>query len=500
MIPVRREWPVYLVVLLLLTLLGGWIAVSRYPDSPAVAAAEDWPLVGRWVGELRRVYLPPEAPDGWPEAKAGVDGDAADRSPAGGGPGGDLTRASGPPRGRSLESLPPRGDVVWLAPGDPLRARPEAGAEVVVEAGAFTSVAVLGRSGRWRRVRLSGREGWVLPSERAPGEPPLGRTPAPPLPLPAQAPDPARLAAARALLAGAAGAAAARLGPYALYSDADPALLAFLDRVGSAVEPVYVERYLRQPVGTAAETVVLFASEADYRLFQASEARLTSLPAGGHTSGGLVALWAGGRRRDEVATTLVHELTHLLNRRALGPALPPWLDEGLANDLAWGAIDAGGALDAGSLGGAVERDGLTVTYHGPRAALRSLAETHAAGGLPRLSDLAALDWEAFVRSPRRDRNYALAGFLVRYLLAGGDGALTPRFLRFLTAVAAGGPATGEALLGQLERSWDSLQRGFERWLVEEATAEAGYVERALEETGDGAASGSSSRHATEPSA
>jgi hypothetical protein len=498
---VRREWPVYLVVSLLLALLAGWIAVSRYPDSPAVAAAESWPVVGRWVGELRRLYLPPAAASGDAGAPAG-DQPAAGGSEAAGAPAGAARQVRRADGSRAAPALPPpsfspEDRSLWLAPGDPLRARPDDGAEVVAEADAFTSVAVLERSGGWLRVRLGGRDGWVLPPERAPGEPPLGRAPTPPRPLPPPAPDPARLAAARALLSDT---AASRLGPHAVYSDADPALLAFLARVAGAVEPAYVERYRRQPVGTPAGAVVLFAREADYRAFQGGEERLTTLPAGGHASGGLVALWAGERRRGEVAETLVHELTHLLNLRALGPALPPWLDEGLANDLAWGAIGDDGTIDPERIGGAVERDGLALTYHGPRAALRTLAETRAARGLPRLSALAALDWEAFVRSPRRDLHYALAGFLVRYLLAGEDGTLAPPFHGYLTAVAAGGPATGEALLRHLERSWDSLQWGFERWLIAEAAAEAGYRAGVPEAAGAGAVRGSSSRHASEPSA
>jgi len=501
---VRRDWPVYVILLLLLALLAGWIVVSRYPDSPRVAAAEGWPVVGRWIGELRRLYLPPELPGGAGEEPAGAEGVAPGVSgdaalPAGGPPAGPVVAPPGRSSATPPPSLGPDERSLWLAPGEPLRARPEAAAEVVAEVDAFTSVAVRERSGGWLRVRYAGREGWVRPPERAPGEPPLGRAPTPPRPLPSPAPDPARLAAARALLAAAA-AGDARLGPHAVYSDADPALLDFLDRVAAAVEPAYVERYRRQPVGVPAGAVVLFAREADYRLFQAGEERLTTLPAGGHASGGLVALWAGGRRRDEVAETLVHELTHLLNLRALGPALPPWLDEGLANDLAWGAIGADGALDPGRLGGAVERDGLTVTWHGPRAALRTLAETHGADGLARLSHLAALDWEAFVRSPRRNQHYSLAGFLVRYLLDGEQGALAPRFHGYLTAVAAGGPATGDALLRHLDRSWDSLQWGFERWLIGAAAAETGYVEGAPEAAGAGAVRGSSSRHASEPSA
>jgi hypothetical protein len=176
-----------------------------------------------------------------------------------------------------------------------------------------------------------------------------------------------------------------------------------------------------------------------------------------------------------VAATLVHELTHLANRRALGPALPPWLDEGLADDLATASIGAGGGLDPTALGGSVERAGSGVTYHGPRADLRRLSALAEAGDLPSLSRLTALDWEGFVLPARRDVHYPLAGFFVRFLLAGEGGALREPFRDFLASVAAGESADGPALIRRLDRSWDSLQWSFELWLLGEAAAEAGWI-------------------------
>ena len=86
-------------------------------------------------------------------------------------------------------------------------------------------------------------------------------------------------------------------------------------RVATAIEGAYRERTTLTPVGAAAEAIILFAERADYDAFTEGEARLAGLRPAGHTSRGLVALAAGERSASDVAATLVHELTHLLNRR-----------------------------------------------------------------------------------------------------------------------------------------------------------------------------------------
>lgn len=448
----RREAFAWALVAALVALAGGVAWVTRHPESPLLEQAEQWPGVGPALAALRRQYLSqPPAP---PEETV------RDRT---------LILPAPPPvpaveetaqeevvvSGRPAEAL-------WVAPGDRVLARPAEAARVVATVDRYRPLARYERRGDWHRVRWQGRDGWVLRPVPAAGEPPFPATPEPPRPLPGRAPDPARLAAAVRLLGEPAAALSEpprHLGAYRLLTDLDdPALLARLGRLAGDVERLYPLRYGVTPVGPPAETVLLFAREPTYREFQALDARLASLPATGHTGDGLVALFAGGRRPDEVAATLVHELTHLLNRRSLGPALPPWLDEGLAVDLALSAIGADGSLHPERVGGAALLQPPRITYFGGRASARHLESALAVeAGLPPLGELFALDWEPFVRSERLEIHYAAAGFFWRTLLDGSSRERTASARDFLRSVAAGGPADAETLRARLGTSWDTLR-------------------------------------------
>jgi hypothetical protein len=465
---VHRRDPISLAVLLLvLALLGGFAWATRHPEAEVLARAEGWPVVGRLAAAFRRAYLPPPPPPAAP-AETGEETAAAERGEAAGGPGAPEDGASPEQPGGGRPARPFGGPPsLWIAPGDRLHAAPDADAPVVAEADAFTPVFRFESRGDWHRVRYGVTEGWVRRTPPPPGEPPLPPEVVPPRPLPGRPPDPERLAAALQLLG--VEEPAGRLGPYPLYTDlADPGLVSFLDRVAAAVEPAYRGRYGREPVGEAAEVVVLYAGEEGYRAFQDADHRLARLPSSGHAGYGLVALYAGGRRRDEVAATLVHEIVHLLNRRGVGPALPPWLDEGLAADLATGAIGPAGDLDPEAIGGAIERGASRIDYYGAQAAIRRLAAALTDRALPPLPRLFALDWEAFVRSDRLDLHYAAAGFFWRYLLDGEEGALAAPARAYLAATADGGPADAEALRVELDRTWADLEDGFEAWVAEHA--------------------------------
>jgi hypothetical protein len=301
-----------------------------------------------------------------------------------------------------------------------------------------------------------------LASRPAESAPPLGDVPIPPRPLPGQAPDPERLERAVRILGPAR--RFDRVGEYALHTDVENAALIYrLSRFAGSLEAIYSDRYGLELVGRPAEAVVLYRREEDYRRLEQSEERIAGIGSTGYTRRGIVALYQGDRPLEEIAGTLVHELAHLLNRRGLGPALPPWLDEGIADDLAQSEISETNALLPGTLGGTVSRSGGRIDLRGARASLLLLqraAETDTA--LP-LSLLLQQGWDDFVGA-ERETLYAGSLFWVRYLLAGEGGALAPGFRAFLRGIAEGRPATPEELSLRLGRSWPHLELGYRVWL------------------------------------
>lgn len=329
-----------------------------------------------------------------------------------------------------------------------------------------------------------------LPFVSGDGPPPLGNEPTPPLPLPGRTADPDRLAEARALLPD--GGAAGRSGPYPLFTDVtDDQLLARLSAVADQAESVYRARTGLAPVGEALETVVLYRRENDYRALQSRWGRIRGLAAMGHTGYGLIALFVGELDGGVVEQALLHELGHLLNRRSLGPALPPWLDEGLADDLSVHRLDAvGTSLELPALGELRVRRDDRIELHGALAGLDLLLGRLDEGSLPPLESLVAMEWEEFVRDELSRTTYAASLFFVRFLLD-GRGDEGKGFRSFLTSVARGDSVAGGRLLAALGgTTWEELERDWRLYLVAEGV-EAGLSPAVT--------SGSSSRQAEAPS-
>ncbi|MEO7796043.1 MAG: hypothetical protein ABIV06_14840 [Thermoanaerobaculia bacterium] len=338
-------------------------------------------------------------------------------------------------------------------------------AGAAMRAGAFTLLALLASDARATPD--------TRPAPNAAGEgvgvaPPLGLAVEPPLPLPALSPNPERLAAARALLAeGTVASAESTLGGYLFLTDiADPRLIARATAVVDGLEKTYFERYGRRPVGAPREAIVLFQSEKDYRRFQAGDPRLAGLSGSTGLAGrGLVATFQGERSGDELLGTLVHELGHLLNRRALGPSLPSWLDEGLADDLGASRIDPEGQLHPGSWSRTLESQGPEIRISGGEAALRDLAELYGPDGANAgrfdLGAMLALEWEEFVEEESAELHYAVATAFIRMLLAAPTS--NALFRDWLAAVAAGGSPAAEALRLKLDRPWSELDRALALW-------------------------------------
>lgn len=459
----RRLLRRFLVLLVWSALAAVLAAVWAFfnPDAPLVKEAEEWPWVGPYAQELRRrgptpFAIPPEGA-GEEIAAEEVPEPVVRRRPR--------PSPMAPPLAVELPVVTePEGvERVTVKPGIPLLAEPRPGAPRVLTPQRIAVLKVLDRRPGWVQVQYEEVTGWVPTRDWAGSGPPLGSDPDPVRPLSGRGPDEPRLALARARLMPPE--VVGKVGPYVVYTDLrDPARLSFFDRVAAGLDSAYRSRYQVSPIGDPAEAVVIFSRESDYRAFLGQATSVAELPASGHTGHGIVSLFDGRRPQNEVASTLVHELAHLLNRRAIGPALPSWLEEGIADDLSQSQIDRSGKLLPGTLGGVTVRVGRRIEMHGARAALQDLRDAAAAGGLRPLPQLLALDWGEFVRG-NGELNYAQSSFFVRYLLQGEQGALAPGFRAFLQEVSNGGPPEPEALRQKLGRTWPMLEAGFRLWVL-----------------------------------
>jgi hypothetical protein len=256
----------------------------------------------------------------------------------------------------------------------------------------------------------------------------------------------------------------------------DERLLARLESVATALAPSYRQRFglEAEPAGT----VLLFGREKGFRGWLAARSATEGGPADsgleGFATSGTAALHAAQRSTDEVAGLLVHELTHLLTQSATERQLPPWLEEGLAEELAMSRLDREGAVIAGSLRmeRTVRADGpsrVERTVSGPGAALVRLVGTP--GALVPLDALLAFDAESFFQPAGRTDRYATAGFLVRFLLA--EEPRAARFRSFLAEAAAGAAADGPALQAALGEPLPALEAELMGWLRRTALAGGG---------------------------
>ncbi len=449
----KRPFWGYLLVLVVLALFGSFAWLTRNPDAEILRRAESWPYVGGLASRFREAYLPPPRQPGDPGSVEKVWLIESEREP-------DYVAT----KPRVFERH------VYALAGERLRQSASERAPVLYE---FESIAKLGkieRRGDWFHVYYHGREGWVLlEGYDEDAEIPYGETPDPPKPVPSRAPDEERLAAARKYLRGKE--RVEQLGSYTLYTDSsDDDLIAVLATVAEQLEALYALRYGRTPLGDPAEAIVLYQSDIAYRLLQQQTERIAGLSAAGHNTKGVAVFYSGGRRRSDVAATLVHELAHFINRRALGPHLPPWLDEGIADDLAGSRFTEDGRIDPGKIGGERLRHGNSIRFEGGFASILRLRDAVRDGSLPEMPELISSDWESFVRSPKIQLHYAAAAFWVRYLLQGEDGRRAGAFRAFLGAVADGEAPSVDTLGRELGEDWGVLNAGFRAWIEQRAAA------------------------------
>ncbi|HKC25298.1 MAG TPA: SH3 domain-containing protein [Thermoanaerobaculia bacterium] len=328
-----------------------------------------------------------------------------------------------------------------------------------------TELPVLETRGAWTLVRYSAYKGWIR-LDMPESEPP---------PRFAGPDELARLARARR---GIRGARESSLGPLRLVTDVpDGPLLAFLSRVAAALPEAYAARFGVSAAFRSSDTVVVFAREEDYASFEDEEPVLAGLRTRGHAGRTAAFLVAGARERDEVAALLVHELTHLLNKDAFPADLPPWLEEGMAEELSYGRIGEDGRLDPSTLrarrrrttGESQTPEGRVrwVRYDvfGPEAMAGRLAARVRRHDLIPLAELLALSPARFGAADARKTTYPQSAFFIRYLLEGERGALAERFREFLAAAAAGAAPSAPALARQMEKDVAALEHGSSAWLL-----------------------------------
>ena len=258
------------------------------------------------------------------------------------------------------------------------------------------------------------------------------------------------------------------IGGYLLLTDiADPALLGA--RRGGRRQPrVALPGALRAASGRSAARGDRALRRAR-RSTGASRRAIRGSPVCSGSTGlagkGVVATYRGRRSDDELLGTLVHELGHLLNRRALGPSLPSWLDEGIADDLGASRIDREGRLLPGSWSRTLDARGREIRISGGEAALRDLAELFgpdgSAPGRLGLGAILALDWEEFVAEESAELHYAAAAAFIRMLLA--SPAKSALFRGWLAEVSEGASPAAEELRRRLGRPWEELEQDLALW-------------------------------------
>lgn len=391
-----------------------------------------------------------------------------------------LGRSSASNFGTQEEPAP----TIELRHGSRLRLAPDPLSPLLELVAEDDTVAVLERHEGWVRVRYGIWKGWILEDGRDTG-PLVSGAP------PDRREDLVRLERAREIMG--ARARETTLGPYVLVTDlrenqVDPRLAPL---VASLAES-YRQRFGLDPGPPRGEAIVIFAHERDYRQFESEDLRLAGLDTEGYTAEALLsevdseeqviatltATFLGDRESEFHREILVHELTHMLNRRAVGPHLPPWLEEGLAEDLALSQVDASGRLVLGSWGGGADvrhyswsnrASEINLTVTGSRAALQAVLFAWRTPYRPELELLSQLSWEMLVSPSSRSLLYAQSAFLTRYLLDGAGDEGADRFRAYLADVA-GGEAVSGALWSRLDSTPREIEEDFYLWLRRKAVA------------------------------
>lgn len=369
-----------------------------------------------------------------------------------------------------------REEAIRIEADAPLHRQPALRSPVLTRLAAAADLPLLERRGPWVRVRYGSWLGWVhLEGQADDLQVPMeSETPAEPWWQPRSGPDPERLERALGLLEGG---RVGSLGPYVFHTDVDnEAWLGKLAVLAEQLPEIFRERYGLEAEPGENETVVLYKREESYRAYVEGDGDPVAADSLGHAVGGLAVLSAGRRKRDEVASLLTHELTHLMTYRALGPDLPPWLAEGLAEDLAYCRTASSGRLIPDTLDGwrstvsePVRTPGggtgfiRITTRGGPEASLEEVRMHWRESALPPFAVLIELSRLDFMAADFRRLHYSTSAFLIRFLLDSDDTAAG--FRAYLRTVARGDRGGAAELASHLGKDWPELESGFGDWLM-----------------------------------
>ncbi len=350
--------------------------------------------------------------------------------------------------------------TISVQPGTRIRQQPRRDSVVLEIIDLSLQLPVIERRANWVKTRYRSWQGWIeLPAGESASEGVSSSLPEPDGALPERA---------RELLA--TGSRTARLGPFALYTDVqDAALLDWLSAAADSVLTTYRGRYHLDPGSGFSELVLLFSAESSYRHLASEVLGTAEAFSNGYTRDGISVLFTSTDGRQETVSALVHELTHLLNRRVFGAGMPPWLDEGLAEDLAYCRVDARGRLLLGTLGGETTTAAdQTRISTGPRAHLATLLAAWRSPNPPSIAQLPLLERADFLQSGSRSLHYAESAFLVRLLLDDADHR--PRFLGYLGELAASELVESVSLWDALGVAAATLEPEFFRFVTAQARA------------------------------
>ena len=258
-------------------------------------------------------------------------------------------------------------------------------------------------------------------------------------------------------------------GPFGGSTDvANERLLQHLERVATALPGAFATRFGLQAI--ASGSIFVFGRERDFRTWLKTQHGVEDARVEGFAASGTASLYLGHHGVEDVSAMLVHEVTHLLARNAFRRSLPPWLEEGLADELAFNRFTRDGKIvhDSVRISRSARMQSMfptrrgtrfSSTVSGPGVALLRLSR----GSLVPLPELLNASQDDFLASAGRQDRYATAAFFVRFLLS-AQPERAQRFRAFLAAGVGGAPMDAAAFEVAMGETVVELDKKYLRWV------------------------------------